>query len=78
MEEIKEKIKNILTVTMGVADTEVTSDAHLSKDLGVDSLDFAELVMEFEQEFDIRIPFEEAEMLIYVKDVEEYVAKKLS
>ena len=58
MEEIKEKIKNILTVTMGVADTEVTSDAHLSKDLGVDSLDFAELVMEFEQEFDIRIPFE--------------------
>ena len=78
MEEIKEKIKNILTVTMGVADTEVTSDAHLSKDLGVDSLDFAELVMEFEQEFDIRIPCEEAEMLIYVKDVEEYVAKKLS
>ena len=78
MEEIKEKIKNILTVTMGVAATEVTSDAHLSKDLGVDSLDFAELVMEFEQEFDIRIPFEEAEMLIYVKDVEEYVAKKLS
>ena len=78
MEEIKEKINNILTVTMGVADTEVTSDAHLSKDLGVDSLDFAELEMEFEQEFDIRIPFEEAEMLIYVKDVEEYFAKKLS
>ena len=45
MEEIKEKIKNIHTVTMGVADTEVTSDAQLSKALGVDSLDFAELVM---------------------------------
>ncbi len=77
MNEIKEKIRNILTETMGVADTAVTPDAHLSKDLGVDSLDFAELIMEFEQEFDIRIPHEEAELLAYVRDVEEYIAKKL-
>lgn len=77
MDEIKEKITKILTETMGIANTAVTSEAHMSKDLGVDSLDFAELVMEFEQEFDIRIPFEDAEMLIYVKDVEDYIAKKL-
>lgn len=78
MEEVRLKIKEILTKTMGIPDTAVTSDAHLSKDLGVDSLDFAELVMEFEQEFDIVIPHEEAENLASVKDVEEYIVRKLA
>ena len=76
--DVKDKIKSILTETMGIPDTAVTQDAHLSRDLGVDSLDFAELVMQFEQEFDIRIPHEDAENLQSVNDVENYIIKKLS
>ncbi len=76
--DVKDKIRSILTETMGIPDTAVTQDAHLSRDLGVDSLDFAELVMQFEQEFDIRIPHEDAENLQRVNDVENYIIKKLS
>ena len=76
--DVKDKIRSILTETMGIPDTAVTQDAHLSRDLGVDSLDFAELVMQFEQEFDIRIPHEDAENLQSVNDVENYIIKKLS
>jgi len=78
MEDVKIKIRSILTETMGLPETAVTHDAHLSRDLGVDSLDFAELVMEFEKEFDLRIPHEDAENLQSVKDVEEYITLKLS
>ena len=78
MEAVKDKVKSILVETMGLPETAVTDDAHLGRDLGVDSLDFAELVMEFEQEFDIRIPHEDAEMLHNVGDVENYVISKVT
>ena len=77
MDELRSKIKFILTDRMGIPETAVTKDAHLSRDLGIDSLDYAELVMEFEQEFDIKIPSEDAEKLAYVEDVEKYIRDKI-
>ena len=73
MEEISGKVKSVLVETLGLPDTAVTPDAHLSRDLGVDSLDFAELVMEFEREFDIRISHEDAEKIQLVRDIEDYI-----
>lgn len=77
MDDVALKIKSILVDKLGIAETEVTPDAHLSKDLGIDSLDYAELVMEFEQAFDIRIPDNDAEQLSTVEAAIQYVAKKL-
>lgn len=77
MDDVALKIKSILVDKLGIAETEVTPDAHLSKDLGIDSLDYAELVMEFEQTFDIRIPDNDAEQLSTVEAAIQYVAKKL-
>ena len=68
MEEVASKVKDILVEKMGIAETEVTPDANLIKDLGIDSLDYAELVMEFEHTFDIRIPDEDAEKMATVGD----------
>ena len=53
MENINQTITDILVDKLGIAETEVTSDANFIKDLGIDSLDYAELIMEFEQAFDI-------------------------
>jgi acyl carrier protein len=78
MEGVDEKIKSILVEKLGIAETEVTPDANLTKDLGIDSLDYAELVMEFEQAFDIRIPDNDAEELATVAATIEYVQKKVN
>ena len=75
MEEISGKVKSVLVETLGLPDTAVTPEAHLSRDLGVDSLDFAELVMEFEREFDIRISHEDAEKIQLVRDIEDYIRR---
>ena len=76
-EKITERVKSILTDKLGIAETAITPDANLSRDLGIDSLDYAELIMEFEQEFDIRIPYQDTEKLVSVKDVEEYIMGKM-
>jgi acyl carrier protein len=78
MDDVYTRIKIIFNETMGLQETAITHEAHLSKDLGVDSLDFAELIMEFENEFDIRIPHEDAEELQSVKDVESYIKKSMA
>lgn len=75
--DIQEKITQILVDKLGIAETEVTPDANFVKDLGIDSLDYAELVMEFEQTFNIRIPDEDAEQLQTIKDTINYIEKKL-
>jgi len=77
MEGVASKIKSILVDKLGLAATEVTPDANLKKDLGIDSLDYAELVMEFEQAFDIRIPDDDAEQLATVAAVIKYVQNKI-
>lgn len=78
MEDTSEKITEILVEKLGIAKTEVTPDANFVKDLGIDSLDYAELVMEFEQTFNIRIPDTDAENLRTMGQAVAYIDKKRS
>jgi acyl carrier protein len=71
-----EQITDILVDKLGISPTEVTPDANLIKDLGIDSLDYAEIVMEFEQVFDIKIPDTDAELFETIKDAVNYIDKK--
>jgi acyl carrier protein len=76
MKSITETITDILVDKLGISPTEVTPDANLIKDLGIDSLDYAEIVMEFEQIFDIKIPDTDAENFETIKDAVNYIEKK--
>jgi len=76
-EEIQITITNILVDKLGISRSEVTPDASFIKDLGIDSLDYAELVMEFEQNFDIRIPDTDAEKLSTVNQAVKYINEKV-
>ena len=76
MEAVTNEITRILIDKLGIAETEITPDASLAKDLGIDSLDYAELVMDFEQAFDIRIPDHDAEQLNTIADVAAYIRNK--
>jgi acyl carrier protein len=78
MSDISQKVTKILVEKLGIAETEVTSDANFIKDLGIDSLDYAELVMEFEQAFDIRIPDNDAENLQTMKQAVIYIENKIN
>ena len=78
MKDVAQKVQSILVDKLGIAPTEVTPDANMLRDLGIDSLDYAELIMEFEQTFDIRIPDEDAEKLITVKQATDYITNKIS
>jgi acyl carrier protein len=73
MAEIAEKIKKIIVDKLGVDESEVTNEASFTNDLGADSLDTVELIMEFEKEFDISIPDEEAEKIQTVGEVINYL-----
>jgi acyl carrier protein len=77
MSEVQQKVQAILVEKLGIAETEITQDANMVKDLGIDSLDYAELVMEFETTFNIRIPDSEAEKLVTIKDAVSYIEKQL-
>ena len=61
MSTVAEKVKAIIVDKLGVDESEVTIDASFTNDLGADSLDTVELIMEFEREFDLSIPDEKAE-----------------
>ena len=71
-----EKIKSILADQLGVDEDQVTEDASFIDDLGADSLDTVELIMAFEEEFDVEIPDEDAQKIKTVKDVIEYIESK--
>ncbi len=73
--EIKKKVNDILINSIGIEESEITEEANLIKDLGIDSLDYAELVMEFEQNFDIKIPDTDAEQLATVGQIYNYIEK---
>lgn len=62
---------------LGIKESEITPEASFIKDLGIDSLDYAELVMEFEQTFDIRIPDEDAEKLQTLALAAQYIQTRL-
>ena len=70
------KIKSIVVDQLGVDEDQVTEDASFVDDLGADSLDTVELIMAFEEEFDIEIPDEDAQKIKTVKDVIEYIESK--
>ncbi len=75
---INEKVKEIIIDQLGVDANEITEDASFIDDLGADSLDTVELIMAFEEEFDIEIPDEEAEKLLTVGKAMEYLDSKLA
>lgn len=72
-EEIFEKVKDIIVEQLGVADTAVTMEASFIDDLGADSLDIVELIMALEEEFDMEIPDSDAEKVVTVGDVVDYI-----
>lgn len=75
--QIAIKVTEILVNKLGLSETEITPDANFTKDLGIDSLDYAELTMEFEQAFDIRIPDSDAEQLTTINQAVDYIKVKL-
>jgi len=75
MAEVAAKVRKIIVDKLGVDESEVTNEASFTNDLGADSLDTVELIMEFEKEFDISIPDEEAEKIETVGDAVTYLSK---
>lgn len=72
-EEVFEKIKSIIVEQLGVQEDAVNLDSSFIDDLGADSLDIVELIMALEEEFDIEIPDSDAEKIVTVNDVVEYI-----
>jgi acyl carrier protein len=70
---IEERVKEIISEQLGVEEGEVTPAAKFIEDLGADSLDTVELVMAFEEEFDLEIPDEDAEKITTVGDAIQYI-----
>ena len=72
-EDIFDKVKEIIIEQLGVAENAITSEASFIDDLGADSLDIVELIMALEEEFDLEIPDSDAEKVVTVGDVVEYI-----
>lgn len=77
-EEVFEKVKGIIVEQLGVADTAVTMEASFIDDLGADSLDIVELIMALEEEFDMEIPDTDAEKVVSVGDVVDYIKEHVA
>ncbi|MDO5572207.1 MAG: acyl carrier protein [Bacteroidales bacterium] len=73
MSEIASRVKEIIVDKLGVEESEVTPEASFTNDLGADSLDTVELIMEFEKEFNITIPDDQAEKIGTVGDAVSYI-----
>ena len=76
-EDIFEKAKSIIVEQLGVAEAAITQDASFIDDLGADSLDIVELIMALEEEFDMEIPDGDAEKIVTVGDVVEYIGNNM-
>ncbi|MFI5264150.1 MAG: acyl carrier protein [Candidatus Kapaibacterium sp.] len=75
-QNIEAKVREIIVSKLGVEESQVTTSASFTKDLGADSLDTVELVMEFEKEFGMQIPDEDAEKIQSVGDAVTYISSK--
>lgn len=73
MSDVASRVKAIIVDKLGVEETEVTNTASFTNDLGADSLDTVELIMEFEKEFNISIPDDQAEKIATVGDAVSYI-----
>ena len=76
-EEVFDKVKEIIVEQLGVAENSVTIEASFIDDLGADSLDIVELIMALEEEFDIEIPDADAEKVVTVGDVVDYIKENV-
>ena len=72
-----DKVKEVIIDKLGVEEDAIKMEAHFIDDLGADSLDTVELIMELEEEFGIEIPDDDAENLLSVKQAVDYITKKL-
>jgi acyl carrier protein len=78
MSDVKAKVMDIIANKLGVEESQITDDASFTKDLGADSLDTVELIMEFEKEFNLTIEDEDAEKIQTVGAVLSYLNEKLN
>ena len=78
MSDYYDKIKEIIVDKLGVEDSKINLEAKFIDDLGADSLDTVELIMQFEEEFSIEIPDDEAEKLFSVGETVDYITQKLN
>lgn len=78
MSELESKVKKIIVDKLGVDESEVTMEASFTNDLGADSLDTVELIMDFENKFGVEIPDEAAEKLQTVGDALTYLKENMS
>lgn len=74
--DLEAKVRSIIVEKLGVEESDVKPDASFTNDLGADSLDTVELIMEFEKEFDVTIPDEDAEKISTVGDAISYLKQK--
>jgi len=77
MSEIAQKVRSIIKEKLGVEESEITNEASFTNDLGADSLDTVELIMEFEKEFNISIPDEQAESIQTVGQAISYLEENV-
>ncbi|MCC7246155.1 MAG: acyl carrier protein [Saprospiraceae bacterium] len=78
MANVADRVKQIIVDKLGVDESEVTTEANFINDLGADSLDTVELIMEFEKAFDVSIPDEQAEKIQTVGQAVEYLESQLN
>ena len=78
MENIEQRVKKIVAEQLGVNEAEIKNESSFVDDLGADSLDIVELVMAFEEAFELEIPDEDAEKIATVKDAIDYIEAKTS
>ena len=78
MENIENKVKEIIIDKLGIEESEITNSASFTNDLGADSLDTVELIMEFEKEFNVSIPDEDAEKIGTVGQAISYLKENVS
>lgn len=77
MENFKERFDKLLIDKLGVSQEDIKPDAKFTDDLGADSLDMVELIMEFEKEFNVAIPDDDGEQIITIDDAMKYLKSKL-
>ncbi|MCX6134724.1 MAG: acyl carrier protein [Ignavibacteriales bacterium] len=77
MADVEKKVKEIIVSKLGVDEAQITLEASFTNDLGADSLDTVELVMEFEKAFNVQIPDEDAEKISTVGDAVSYLKAKV-
>ena len=78
MKDLEKKVKEIIIDKLGIEESEVTDSASFTNDLGADSLDTVELIMEFEKEFNISIPDEDAEKIGTIGQAVSYLKENVS